>query len=351
MTPDQKNQEKPLILAVDDSAENLHMLVSLLGDDYRVRVAKSGEKAVELAGQLPHPDLILMDVIMPGMNGFEACEQLKSDEHTKHIPIIFLTALNDVADETMGLRKGGADFIIKPINPDIVKARINVHLALQAERRKADSLLRVLLPETVINDLIVKGSHKPEIHEHVSILFCDFINFSGITARLSPEFLIAELTDIYGNFDEICEKHGATRIKTIGDAYMAASGLGGDTDHAERIVNTGFDFISYLKKRNEGAQQQWECRVGVHSGSVISGIIGKTRFSYDIIGVDVNIASRVESAGRNMAVTVTEATMRLLPKDRYALQSIGTSNLKGTGEFELFVVTGDARYLSGKQSP
>jgi len=342
MTPDQK-QEKPLILAVDDSAENLHVLVSLLGDDYRVRVAKSGEKAIELAGQLPHPDLILMDVVMPGISGFEACEQLKSDEHTKNIPIIFLTALNDVADETTGLKKGGADFIIKPINPDIVKARINVHLALQAERRKADSLLRVLLPEAVIDDLIMKGSHKPEIHNNVSILFCDFINFSGITTRLSPEFLIAELTDIYGSFDEICEKHGATRIKTIGDAYMAASGLGGDADHAERIVNVGFDFIAYLRKRNETAQQPWECRVGIHSGSVISGIIGKTRFSYDIIGVDVNIASRVESAGKNMAVTVTEATMRLLRSERYALQSIGATDLKGTGALELFVVEPNSR--------
>jgi CheY-like chemotaxis protein len=332
------NDERPVILAVDDSVENLQMLASLLKDDYRVKIAKSGQKAIELAGQYPFPDLVLMDVMMPEMNGFEACEKLKGDARTQKIPIIFLTALNEVADETTGLQKGGADFISKPINPDIVKARINVHLALQAERKKTETLLKVLLPDVVISDLIKNGSHKPEIHKNVSILFCDFIDFTGITSQLTPEVLIAELTDIYGHFDEICEKYGATRIKTIGDAYMAATGLNSTSaDHAKKLVNVGFDFIAYLNDRNKEAQQKWRCRIGVHSGSVIAGIIGKTRFVYDIIGVDVNIASRVESVGRNMAVTITEATRRLLD-DNYVFQSIGETHLKGAGDMELFIV-------------
>lgn len=327
-----------MILAVDDSVENLQVLAALLKDDYRVKIAKSGAKAIELAKQHPHPDLILMDVVMPGMNGFEACEILKNDVHTQKIPIIFLTALNDVADETTGLQKGGSDFIAKPINPDIVKARINVHLALQAERRKTETLLKVLLPDAVISDLIKNGSHKPEIHKNVSILFCDFIDFTGITTQLSPEVLIAELTDIYGHFDEICEKHGATRIKTIGDAYMAATGLSSkNNDHAIKLVNAGLDFISFLNERNKVAQQKWRCRIGIHSGSVIAGIIGKTRFIYDIIGVDVNIASRVESVGKNMAVTITEATKNLL-NSNYSFQSIGVTSLKGAGDMPLFVV-------------
>src|SRR4051812_44099098 len=110
------NDERPLILAVDDSVENLQILASLLKDSYRVRIAKSGAKAVELAKQFPRPDLILMDVIMPEMTGFQACDILKDDAETKNIPIIFLTSLNEVADETTGLQKGGADFISKPIN-------------------------------------------------------------------------------------------------------------------------------------------------------------------------------------------------------------------------------------------
>jgi CheY-like chemotaxis protein len=332
------NDQRAVILAVDDSVENLQILASLLKDDYRVKIAKSGAKAIELAKQAPYPDLILMDIIMPEMNGFTACEILKQDPTTQKIPIIFITSLNEVADETTGLQKGGADFITKPINPDIVKARINIHLALQNERKKSETLLKVLLPDAVISDLIKTGSHKPKIHEHVSIMFCDFINFTGITAKLTPEFLIAELTDIYGHFDEICEKYGATRIKTIGDSYMAATGLNEvSNDHADKLVHVAFDFISYLNERNIHTVQEWRCRIGIHSGSVIAGIIGKTRFVYDIIGADVNIAARVEAAGRNMAVTITETTKQMLKKD-YNIESIGITQLKGTGEMKLYVV-------------
>ncbi len=332
------NDSRPVILAVDDSVENLQILASLLKDDYKVKVAKDGYKAIELAKQEPYPDLILLDIVMPEMNGYEVCEQLKSDPKTQKIPVIFITALNEVADETKGLQKGGADFISKPINPDIVRARIKIHLELQAERKKSESLLRVLLPENVISDLIVKGSHKPEIHKNVSIMFCDFIGFTGITSHLSPEFLIEELTDIYGVFDEICEKHEAIRIKTIGDAYMAAAGLGiTSTDHAKKMVNVGLDIVSYLKNRNISAQQQWQCRIGINSGNVIAGIIGKSRFSYDIIGIDVNIASRVESAGEKTAVTITSSTKNLLDA-KYKFRNLGSRQLKGTDDMELFVV-------------
>ena len=332
------SDNRAVILAVDDSVENLQILASLLKDIYVVKVAKSGAKAIEIARQAPCPDLILMDVMMPEMNGFDVCEILKKDSLTQQIPIIFITALNEVADETAGLHKGGADFITKPINPDIVKARINVHLALQSERKKSETLLKVLLPDAVISDLIREGSHKPKIHKHVSVMFCDFVDFTGISTQLTPELLIGELTDIYGHFDELCEKQGVTRIKTIGDSYMAATGLNAESDdHGQKIVNVAFDFIAYLNKRNSTAAQPWKCRIGINSGSVIAGIIGKTRFVYDIIGADVNIAARVETAGRNMAVTITDATRQLLGRD-YTFESIGLTQLKGAGEMELFVV-------------
>ena len=128
------------LLIVDDSVENLQLLSALLKDLYKIKVAKSGEKALEIAQQTPMPDLILLDVMMPGMNGFEVCEALKSNPATQSTPVIFLTALNEVADETKGFQVGGADFIVKPFNPDIVKARIKTHLELQAERKKSEQL-------------------------------------------------------------------------------------------------------------------------------------------------------------------------------------------------------------------
>jgi class 3 adenylate cyclase len=328
--------EKPLLLLVDDSAENLQVLNTLLKDDYRLKLAKNGVKCIEIAQQQPQPDLILLDVIMPEMDGFQTCEALKSAPSTSPIPVIFLTALNEVAGETKGFRVGGSDFITKPFNPDIVKARIRTHLDLQRERKKSNELLRVLLPDAVVHDLIQHGSHKPQIKENVSILFCDFVGFTPISAKLSPEELINELSDIFSAFDSICETHGTTRIKTIGDAYMAVSGVHhSHHEHAHNLVRTALSFIDYLEQRNATAKQEWQCRIGIHSGKVIAGIIGKTRFIYDVVGDDVNIASRTESAGETMKVTITEATRTLIEKD-FVVKSAGISHLKGKGEMELF---------------
>jgi class 3 adenylate cyclase len=326
------------LLIVDDSVENLQILSNLLKENYKIKIAKNGEKAIEIAMQVPQPDLILLDIMMPGLDGFEVCKLLKENLTTQNIPVIFLTALNEVADETKGFQVGGADFITKPFNPDIVKARIHTHLSLQSERKKSESLLKILLPENVIHDLMSKGKHTPETHENVSILFSDFVGFTSITSQLSPEFLIEELTEIFTSFDEIAERNQAMRIKTIGDAYMATTGLGkNDEDHAKNLVNTALQFISYLNERNKESNQQWHCRVGVHSGNVIAGIIGKSRFIYDILGDSVNIAARVESAGTAMRVTITESTKSLLG-NTYQFETLGNVNLKGKGEMPLYLV-------------
>ncbi len=329
---------RPLVLAVDDSVENLQLLSAILKDDYQIKVAKSGQKALEIAGNFPHPDLILLDVMMPDMNGYEVCEQLKANPLTQKIPVIFLTALNEVADETRGFSSGGADFISKPINPEIVKARIRTHIALQQERSRTEELLKVLLPENVISDLMVDGVHKPQIQDHVSIMFCDLVGFTQISSKLDPEFLISELNDIYGYFDELCSKYQCSRIKTIGDAYMAATGIHEfDPIHADKLVKLGLEFIRFLEDRNTQAKQEWKCRIGIHSGSVIAGIIGKTRFIYDIFGHDVNIASRVESNGLEMHVTVSEHTMSLI-REKYEIISLGEVQLKGAEAMQLFAI-------------
>ena len=332
--------EKPTLLIIDDSSENLQILNALLKDDYRLKLAKSGGKGIEIAHLHPQPDLILLDVVMPELDGFEVCEQLKSNENTSAIPIIFLTALSEVADETKGFQKGGSDFITKPFNPDIVKARIRTHLELQHERKKSTELLRVLLPEAVISDLILHGRHAPQIKENVSILFCDFVGFTSISSTLSPEELIDELSEIFGAFDGICQQYKTTRIKTIGDAYMAVSGLHSpDDEHACNLVKVGLGFLQYLQQRNDSSNRTWKCRIGIHSGKVIAGIIGKTRFMYDVVGDDVNIAARVESAGTVMKVTITPTTRHLLGST-FETKSEGIAQLKGKGDLELFTVSG-----------
>ena len=335
---------KKTILIVDDSVENLQLLTALLKDDYQIKVAKNGLKAVEIVTKDPSIDLVLMDVMMPIMDGYAACEKLKADELTAQVPIIFLTSLSQAADETKGFDIGGADFISKPFNALVVKARIRTHLDLQDERRKADTLLRYLLPSTVIKELKKTGSYKPEIHKNTSIMFCDLVDFTTTAATLEPTVLVDELSELFAEFDEIVTGLGGLRIKTLGDGYMAACGIGSSdaADHALNMVNAGLDIIQFLNERNETSELKWECRIGIHSGQVISGVVGKSRCQFDIMGDNVNIASRVESNGSPMAVTITESTANQLSSNQLLLKPLGAFNLKGKGTMNLIEVSRNA---------
>lgn len=328
------------ILVVDDSVENLQVLTALLRDKYKVKVAKSGAKAIEILESDSSVDLILLDIMMPEMDGYEVCEKIKSSSSTTKIPVIFLTALNESSDETKGFKVGGADFITKPFNADVVLARIRTHLELQKERKRADNLLRVLLPENVITDLMEKGSYEPETHLNTSVLFCDLVGFTAISAEITPHELIQELTEIFTAYDELAQLHQVTRIKTIGDAYMAVAGIGSTNQaHATNLVNFGLGMVEYLYSKNSESAIEWKCRIGIHSGEIISGVVGKSRFQFDVMGDNVNIAARVETNGRPMSVAITEETKSLLLPEQFQFESVGSIYLKGKGNRELFFVT------------
>lgn len=140
--------EKQTILVVDDTPDNITLLCSLLGEQYRNKVATSGVKALKIARSEPRPDLILLDIMMPEMDGYEVCRQLKADPATEHIPIIFLTAKTQEGDETKGFELGAVDYITKPIVPPILMARVHTHLALQ-DARKFLEQQNVILEEQV----------------------------------------------------------------------------------------------------------------------------------------------------------------------------------------------------------
>lgn len=336
----QNSKTEHTILIVDDSIENLQLLTGLLKDDYKIKVAKNGAKAIEIVDNDHSVDLILMDVMMPEIDGFQACKIIKSKPEKAHIPIIFLTALNEASDETLGFESGGSDFITKPFHAEVVRARVKTHIALLDEKRKSDNLLSVLLPDNVIRQLKTHGVYQPEKHPDTSVLFCDLVGFTAISATMSPEKLIEELTDVFTNFDEIATRNNVTRIKTIGDAYMAVAGINADeTNHAENMVNAGLSFIDYLNERNKSSINQWKCRIGIHSGEIITGIVGKSRFQFDIMGDNVNIASRVESNGETMEVVVTNAVLERISKS-YLTEELGVKTLKGKGDMMLYIVKG-----------
>ncbi|MCB0792765.1 MAG: response regulator [Flavobacteriales bacterium] len=327
------------VLIVDDSPESLTAMVELLGDAYRVKVAKNGAKALELAATAPQPDLILLDVMMPGMDGYEVCRRLKEDAHTQDIPVIFLTSLNDPSDEARGFELGAADYIAKPFEPVIFTARVRTQLELVHERKRTQSLLTNFLPPRVIQELMRTGTCKPEHVQELSLLFADLVGFTRITEQISKEGLLDGLSAMFSAFDAIMERHGGQRLKTIGDAYVGVVGLDHHIpDHADRAVQAGLDMIAHMRGLVKGTGPVWEVRIGVHTGSVIAGVVGESRYQYDIFGDDVNIAARVEAASEPMRLTVTAATRRRLSEQGLVITPRGMVDLKGKGQRELFFV-------------
>lgn len=329
---------KQTILVVDDATENLDVIVGLLKAQYRVKAATNGIKALKIVDSGNPPDLILLDIMMPEMDGYEVINILKSKASSRDIPVIFLTGKSEASDETKGFEMGAVDYISKPFNPAIVKARVNTQIELVAQRRKTEELLASILPYKVITDLKETGYSKPDLFPNVTVLFSDFVDFTIFSAKISPEVLINELSDIFTAFDEIMDRNHCERIKTIGDAYLAVCGMPDeDPDHAKNIVRAAIDMTEYLKQRNSTAQFIWKTRIGIHSGPVVGGIVGVKKYLYDIFGDTVNTASRMETASEALKITVSQTSYDLI-SDSFNFTPRGLINLKGKEDMNLYFV-------------
>jgi len=338
------------ILAVDDDPANRDMLARRLRKlGFEVEEAVDGHDALQkLKGN--SCDLVLLDVMMPGLDGFQTLEFMKADPRLRHIPAIMLTALDDAASTVRCIEAGAEDYVPKPFNAIVLRARIAASLEkkrlrdqeqafiaeIQNERAKSERLLLNVLPKPIADRL--KAGERTIVDSFIeaTVLFADIVGFTLIAGRQSPQRTAQLLNEIFSNFDRIADQFGLEKIKTIGDAYMMVGGVPViRDDHATACAGAAFEMLESLRAFNRRHELDWSIRLGLNSGPVVAGIIGTRKFSYDLWGDTVNLASRMESHGQPGKIQVSETTMKLL-EGKYDFDPVGIIELKNVRPMRTF---------------
>ena len=377
------------ILIVDDQEANVRLLErTLSGAGYsHVTSTMSPHDVCALHAKYRY-DLILLDLQMPKMDGFQVMEGLKGIEESGYLPVLVVTAQPD--HKLRALKAGARDFISKPFDlievltraRNMIEVRLLHHKSLEhadqleqtlrevqesrklvlqkseevnalydkivVEQRLSERLLLNVLPRAVAERL--KGRHDelgdslPDIiadsFPEATVLFADIVGFTKFSAGVSPEKLVDLLNQIFTEYDTIADRHGVEKIKSIGDAYMAAAGAPVPVaDHAERVANMGLDMLDALARFNAHSGNTLQIRIGINSGPIVAGVIGKRKFIYDLWGDTVNVASRMESHGLPGTVHISEATRsRLGPP--FLFKERGSNDVKDMGTLRTWFLTG-----------
>jgi class 3 adenylate cyclase len=198
--------------------------------------------------------------------------------------------------------------------------------------------LHASLPDIASEAEVFPGSIKPTNYEEISVVFTDFVGFTNIASSIPAKKLVDELNDIFMKFDEITNKKGLDKIKTIGDSYMAVAGLNNsNNNHAVQCVNWAKEVIKYLRKRNEHKGIKWDIRIGIHTGSAVGGIIGKIKKTFDLWGDTINIANRIEKESLINKINISAYTYEQI-RDKYDCKYRGKIDIKGKGSLDMYFV-------------
>jgi class 3 adenylate cyclase/CheY-like chemotaxis protein len=363
------------LLIVDDNEGNRDLLARRLRRTgyTTLAIATNGREALGALAQREF-DLVLLDVMMPELDGVGVLRAMKADARLRDIPVIMISAVDDVSSVAQCIELGAEDYLPKPFDPMVLQARIRSSLDrkrlrdrdkqrtidleralrdVDKARQDAEHLLHNIIPDTVAEELREKNAVDPMYFEDVTIVFTDFVAFTLATQRLSAEELVHLLHSYFSGIDRITERYGMEKLKTIGDAYMFVGGMPiRNPAHPVDAVLAAFeivDFVGGMKGSGNGAE--WSIRVGVHTGPVIAGVVGVNKFAFDIWGETVNIASRMQSAGKPDQITLSERTYSRV-KDFFQCERRGKATTKEGIELEVYVPTSvQPKLLAGMGSP
>jgi adenylate cyclase len=324
------------VLVVDDEPQNRTLLRDPLeAFGYRVEEAENGRQALEKIAAHP-PDVILLDLMMPDMDGFEVCRRLKVDLKTAHIPILMVTALSERGDRLQGIRAGANDFLNKPIDIQDVILRVgnavrtkHLYDQLKAEQEKSERLLLNILPKPVAERMKKGEINIADSFPDATVLVADLVGFTTLSAHIGAEQIVQLLNEIFSAFDVLTESHGLEKIKTIGDAYMVAGGIAiPQADHAEACAELALAMQEEIGVLNQMYNISVRLRIGICTGPAVAGVIGRKRFAYDLWGETVNLACRLESSGSAGKIQIAESTYERL-KHKYQFEPKHLIDVKG----------------------
>ncbi len=327
---------KGLVMVVDDEEQNRSLLsdpLEALG--YTVTEAESGPQALEKIVAQP-PDVILLDLMMPKMDGFEVCRRLKADAKTTHIPVLMVTALSDRKERIMGIAAGANDFLTKPVDVQDVTLRVGnavyakqLHDQLQAEKEKSEQLLLNILPKSIAERMKNGETHIADSYPDITVLVADLVGFTTLSTHIGPEQIVQLLNEIFSTFDLLVEKSGLDKIKTIGDAYMVAGGISASqSKHVEASAELALRMQEEITRLNEKYETSVPLRIGICTGPVVAGVIGRSRFAFDLWGETVNLACRLESTSGVGKIQIAESTCERL-KHKYHFEPKHSVDIKG----------------------
>ena len=338
------------ILVVDDIEANRDLLSRRLGrEGHDVAVADGGFAALEKLRQGDF-DLVLLDLMMPDMNGFEVLARMKADKSLRNVPVIMISALNEMDSVVRCIEAGAEDYLPKPFDPVLLRARINACLEkkqwrdrehhylgqLEVEKAKNEKLLLSILPRQVVERLNEGESIIADRFDEVSVLISDLVGFTEFSSGTPPSEMVEYLNWLFSHFDILAGELGVEKVKTIGDAYMVVAGMPEPrADHAEAASRMALGMMEALDKVNVEIGQAFQARIGIHSGPVVAGIIGTHRFVYDVWGDTVNVASRLEGSSLANRIQISQSTSgRLGPG--FDVEARGEIEVKGKGRMNTF---------------
>jgi adenylate cyclase len=341
------------VLVVDDSKTLRRILIRELNSIGITNISEAGDgnEAVERL-RVESFDLMLLDMEMPELDGLGVLKVVKSTPELSYLPVIIVSSAEDFDRIVECIQVGAEDYLPKPFNAVLLRARVFSSLEkkrlrdldrehilelqrekemLHIEQMKSEKLMLNILPKPIADRLKRGEKNIAGSYPEVTVLFSDLVGFTKMSATKTAPELVKLLNDIFSRFDKRAELLGLEKIKTIGDAYMAVGGLPiPRSDHAEIVADMALGMYQDLADFNQANQQEIQMRIGIHSGPVVAGVIGFTKFSYDLWGNTVNTASRMESTSENGRIQVSAITHELLKK-HFVLEERELIECKGLG--------------------